>query len=589
MTPRAIAALALVTACSGTTGGGGGTPLFAPEWQNDGGKSIAAVHARVAKSALPAGAAVAVGVTSRGLVGIGLDGSGRWSHPTVIDARPAIAGDVVVATGGGSLFALDARSGKELWRVAIKGRALRGAGDDGTTTVASLGNASGGGSLLLAVSRNGKVVLDAEPDVEIGAPAAQGGVAFVPWGNQYVSALEIGSGDELGRLLMREQVSHAVNLGGTLYFGQMSLTRFDAQIAQAATGGANKVSLPERELPGKPTWFDDGTEVIPRDPAARGKIRLLARPAAEGSALGIDSDRFGATYFRVAMGFDAKDAKLAWVRTFDADVVGGAARPGGFSLCDTQGRIWTFDAAGGQGQKIELGAALEACVVQAGDVAVPNGTAPPPLSEQLAAAIQIRETEMAVAQRFLLRELGAIEDATVTKALIDIASHQHTPSFLLGDARELLAARRTGAEHMLAALERHYDFLDDVLRPPPVGPLADALAAIGEKRAGPLLASHLNDPANTPDDTERAARALAKLATATEMDELKTFFALYRATADQKELVNAVLSVAEALIRVGGDEAQRIVQRAVDDPMTHPQVKAGLANMMPAGGKSAHG
>jgi outer membrane protein assembly factor BamB len=249
--------------------------------------------------------------------------------------------------------------------------------------------------------------------------------------------------------------------------------------------------------------------------------------------------------------------------------------------------VTSLDSAGGEASKVELGAAVEACVVQGGATPVPAGKAPPPLPAQIAAAIEIRETEMAVAQRFLLRELGAIEDPIVTKALIDIASHQHTPSFLLEDARELLAARRSGAEHMLESLERHYDFLDDVLRPPPVGPLADALAAIGEKRAAPLLAAHLNDPANTPDDTERAARALAKLATASETGELKTFFALYRATADQKELVNAVLSVAEALVRVGGEEAQRIVQRAVDDPMTHPQVKAGLTNLLPAGSKAA--
>lgn len=582
MSRRTLAAAALVSACSGATGGGSGTPLFAPEWQNDGGKSIAAVYAKVGKTAVPAGAGVAVGVTAKGLVGIGLDGSGRWSHAALVDARPAIAGDVVVASGGDSLFALDARSGKELWRVPSRGRALRGAGDDGTTTVASLGNPSGGGSLLLAVTRTGKVVLDAEPDVEIGVPAVQGGVAFVPWGNQYVSALEIASGDELGRLLLRDQVSHALAIGGALYFGQMSLTRFDERIGQAASGGASKVSLPERELPGKPAWFDDGTQVIPRDPGARSRIQLLARPGAEGSGIGIDSGRYAATYFRVVMGFDAKDAKLAWVRTFDADVVGGTARVGGFSLCDTAGRVTSFDPAGGQAGKVELGAAVEACVVQGGSAPVPSGKAPPPLPAQIAAAIEIRETEMAVAQRFLLRELGAIEDPVVTKALIDIASHQHTPSFLLDDARELLAARRTGAEHMLESLARHYDFLDDVLRPPPVGPLADALAAIGDKRAAPLLAAHLNDPANSPDDTERAARALAKLATAAEADELKTFFALYRATADQKELVNAVLSVAEALVRVGGEEAKRIVQRAVDDPMTHPQVKAGLTNLLPA-------
>ena len=56
-------------------------------------------------------------------------------------------------------------------------------------------------------------------------------------------------------------------------------------------------------------------------------------------------------------------------------------------------------------------------------------------------------------------------------------------------------------------------FVSGVLLPPPVGALADALAASGELRAAPLLAKHLNDPANSAQDVAHAARALIKLAT----------------------------------------------------------------------------
>jgi outer membrane protein assembly factor BamB len=122
--------------------------------------------------------------------------------------------------------------------------------------------------------------------------------------------------------------------------------------------------------------------------------------------------------------------------------------------------------------------------------------------------------------------------------------------------------------------------LSNVLRPPPVGPLADALAALDAKEAAPHLASHLNDPANTPDDVERAARALAVLATPKELEELRTFFSLYRATADQQELVNAVISVARALLQVGGEDEKRLVERAAEDPLTHPEVRRGLSGLM---------
>jgi hypothetical protein len=133
---------------------------------------------------------------------------------------------------------------------------------------------------------------------------------------------------------------------------------------------------------------------------------------------------------------------------------------------------------------------------------------------------------------------------------------------------------------MLAALARHYDFVSGVLLAPPVGPLADALAASNEMRAAPLLAKHLNDPANSADDVAHAARALVKLATAAEYEDLRTFFALYRATADDEALVAAVVACAEAVLRVGGDAGRALVERAAQDPLTQSDVRRALPDVL---------
>jgi outer membrane protein assembly factor BamB len=576
---------AWLVACSGGAAVNS-SHAFSPDWQNDAGKSIAAVYGRVQSATLPAGAAVAVGVSKDGLVGVGLDGSGRWTHAGRVDELPALSGDVVVATSGGKLFALDAKSGNALWSVDAEGRFVRGAGDDGATTVVSLGRPGGGASLVMAVSRDGSVRQKLEATPELGVPAAQGDIAFVPWQSQYVSAIDLKSGNEVGRLLLREQVSQARNIGGTLYFGQATLTRFDADIAGSAQGRANAVKLPERELPGKPVWFGPGSEPEPSTAAARERIHLYARPADQGGKLGIAGGRYVATYFRVVIGLDAADGSVRWVQTFDRDVIGGSAAQNGFAFCNTSGVVVLVDSNGGIAGDVKLGQALTGCTVQAGGFSVPSGKPPGPLAEQLAGAIKVREAQMATAQRFLLRELGAMQEPMVTKALVELASDPRTTPLLLGDARELLAARRNGAEYMLEALSQHYDFLGDVLRSPPVGPIADALSAMNETRAAEPLAKHLNDAANTPDDIERAARALTKLATPGELGDLETFFALYRATADDKPLVNAVLSVAKALLRVGGDQGKRIVADAANDPLTQPDVKAGLANLSAPPAKS---
>jgi outer membrane protein assembly factor BamB len=151
---------------------------------------------------------------------------------------------------------------------------------------------------------------------------------------------------------------------------------------------------------------------------------------------------------------------------------------------------------------------------------------------------------------------------------------------LLEGARTLIASRRSGADYMLEALESHYDFLNGTLNAPPVGPLADALAAMDEKRAAPLLADHLNDPADTPDDVARAAKALVKLAGASEYDALKTFFTLYRAAANDPKLVEAVISVARALIEIGGGQGRDVVAAASDSPLTQRQVRSGITKLL---------
>jgi len=71
-------------------------------------------------------------------------------------------------------------------------------------------------------------------------------------------------------------------------------------------------------------------------------------------------------------------------------------------------------------------------------------------------------------------------------------------------------------------------------------------------------------------------RALAKLATPAEYEDLRTFFALYRATADDEALVAAVVACAEALLRVGGADARALVERAAQDPLTQNDVRRAL-------------
>ena len=103
------------------------------------------------------------------------------------------------------------------------------------------------------------------------------------------------------------------------------------------------------------------------------------------------------------------------------------------------------------------------------------------------------------------------------------------------------------------------DFLHDVLSPPPVGPIADALAGMKDRRGAGALAAHLNDPADTSDDAKRAARALVEIGGTSELPEIERFFALYRTSAIDDDLVAAVDNAAAALLHIGGDAQKALV------------------------------
>jgi len=572
------AALALLGCGGGQTRG----EAFEQRWRDEGGEAVRAFEQSLHGARMPAGADVAVGVVEGStLIGAPLDGGPTWTYEHALDSRPAIAGTVVVGLGGGELFALDARTGTPLWTRRVFGL-LRGAGDDGATTVVSLAPLTGKGSIVLAVDHEGHVVRQIEDEAVIGEPAVLDGYAFLPWRGQYVTIYDLHAGEERARVLVRSLTSRAFASGGALFFGERGVTRFDDRVYLSAKGGASHVNLPERDLPGDARWIRPGAEPAPIVAGATDKVRLYARPTASG-AFAIDSGRYAATYFRVALGLDAKTGAITWAHTHESDFLGGAASEGSFALCDAAGRVTFFDAkSGAPAASVSLGRRVDACVVQVDRLKAPEARATSPLAEQLAKAVLLPDADLTAIQRVLLSEMVKQGGATITRALIALVDSERAAPPLRADARTALATHKGGAEVMLEALGRRYDYLGGVLRPPPVGALSEALAAMGEKRAAPLLVQHLGDPATAPEDVRGAARALVKLSGPGELDALRTFFAQYRGFGPpqvHEAIGDAVVASAEALLKLG---ARDVVESAARDAFTHAALKPRLSALVEA-------
>ena len=275
----------------------------------------------------PPAADVVVGVAANDhkMIGVSLATGAKWTFEHALDARPIVTGSVVVASGGGEVFALDAATGRLVWRRPTGGLALLGAGDDGNVTVAAFREAGDTGSVLLAVTHDGQIVRQIETEKALGAPAVVAGLAFVPWAGQYVSVIDLANGDETARVTLRQETSRAWTEGGTLWFGGIGYVRFDERIHDASRGRAATVSVPPRELPGMPKLIPTGTSPLPAAANAEDKTREYAKPIATDSGAALQDGHWYGTYFRLAMGFESEHSKLAWVHLHDADFIGGAA------------------------------------------------------------------------------------------------------------------------------------------------------------------------------------------------------------------------------------------------------------------------
>lgn len=574
----ALVALAALTASSC---GGGALRPFSTDWTNDGGESIAHVLGALGPRTT-GGVDVAVAVAKGGnrVLAVPLTGQPAWSYVHALDARPAVAGSVVVVSGAGEVVALDAQRGAVLWKRPTGGLALRGVGDDRESTALTFSGPSGSGTTLLVVDRAGHVKRQIETDLEAGTPAVYRGVVFVPWQSQYISAIDIESGEELGRAVLRDKASRAFTSGGRLYFGEAAYLRFDEHIAGSHSGHATRLALPPRVLPGMAAMARPGTRPTPPLADATDRARLFARPAeAEGGGAAWDSYRYYATYFRYVYGLSATDGALAWVHAHTADVLGGSAVTGGVLLCDETGGLVALAAGSGEDvARLSFGEPIASCVVQAESYVAPAAAGPSVgLDKQIALAVRERAPELVAGQLLLIDELARTSGAAATGTLIELADDAKVSPATMTASRDALAQRRDGAEFMLRALERHYDFLAGVETPPPVRALATALGAMREPRAAPLLAAHLEDPANLEEDVAAAAKALALLATPAELATLERFVRVHRASyCTSNDIQAAVVASVHAIARLRGPAYLKSLAQLSSDERTCEITRSSL-------------
>jgi hypothetical protein len=203
------------------------------------------------------------------------------------------------------------------------------------------------------------------------------------------------------------------------------------------------------------------------------------------------------------------------------------------------------------------------------------------LANQLSAVAQASDARLTPAQVFAVTKMSTLSEPEVTANLITLCDRQALPEAVRTSACDAMGARVEGPEQLLSALGRHARFLEGTTAPP-VGALARAAARMEERRAVPLLLSHLRDPATPLPALLPLFEALGALGDRSAADPIRDFLRLYHADEREPELVAALGAGFEALVRLLGPVARETLEEIAADPFGIPEVRGKARDAMAA-------
>ncbi|MBO6939566.1 MAG: PQQ-binding-like beta-propeller repeat protein [Deltaproteobacteria bacterium] len=585
MTLRLTTLALLLAAC-----GGGASGSFGPMYPDNQQSSIDSVLGRLQANPAPSPTAVAVGLTGapHQLYAVDLEtGAISWKVPVDTPASgPQIGGDLVFLHETRGVVARDLASGAERFVVEDDALHLAGAGGEGDWSVLALTTGGGvGARSKLVIARRGSVKHDLEIPHALGAPTVAAGMVFVPWATQNLTVLDAVTADEIARVRVTDtSLARAFRVGNDLYFGQRGVFRLTPSIVSGARAESAYFEPMAREIPGNPTLMVDPYRPAPTPDSAVHSIRFAWRPAGSGETLHFADETVYAVFYRFVFALDPNADAVRWVYAHPEDIVGAVAQDGGLTVADEAGGLAFLGAQDGLRRwSASVDATPTVVAIRPGDhvpTGAPEGEAMS-LHDQLLAAAQNTDARLVPARKMAVHMLHALEEPDVTAHLITLCDDQRAPAPVRTEACGRLAERTTGAEHVIAALERHDRYLTNT-EAGPIGALAQAAVAMEATEAAPSLIAHLVDPSTPAAALAPLLDSLRALEAADAAEPVRNFLRLYHAEVEGDAMLAAMSAAAQTALALDADPAVELLETLSADSLAPGPVRGKLTDALEA-------
>lgn len=496
-------------------------------------------------------------------------GASLWESAIELRDVPHVAGRSVVTHEGSEVVVRDLRTGRVTSRIGDRSLNLVGAAGEGGDAAFVLSTGGGVGAFSVVQGlHDGTPTFSAQMSQAFGVPAVSAGMVFVPWGHQNLSVLDLSSGSEIARLRSGDGViASALALDGNVFFGQSSVALFTESASPAFAGLS-------QAMPANPQLLRDAYQPPQGANSAQNRVRLVYRPVVEAGQAGFDDGTVYLVFYRLVFALTEEGRLASWVAQIPRDAIGAQVVDGGVVVIDESGGAHMLSTDDGREVwSAQLGQGLVFASIAAEGLTggAPQGEAMP-LRDQLLSAAQNTDGRLVPLRELAVRLLAAMPEPDVTANVIAVCDDRSITPSVRNAACEGLATRTIGNDHVIAALERHSTFLRGV-RSPPVGALARAAVAMGERRAVPLLVGHLRDPETAAADIAPLAQALAQFGDESAVAPLADFLRLYHAESSDSGLEPGLAAALTAYRTLAGPTSRELLEEIANDGIALESVR----------------
>jgi outer membrane protein assembly factor BamB len=505
-------------------------------------------------------------------------------------ATAAALGDVIWVHAGAGMRALDAQTGRELYRIALPQGRYTGAARaaDRIAYAVVTGRAldpDARSELVIVDARSGARTSTLELPGDTGRPVAADGIVFVPSQRQRIIAIDAARGEELARLRAQSDAIEWLDVyegegGSTLLFGGGGFHRLIASDAQPSAS----FRLPEalRALPGRPSAPPSAYE-----PSAGRRIGLYVAPVPSAERdVALLSGRAYFVFYSQVFAFDARGT-LVYARSLGADAVAARVLGAGLLVATSDGALTLLSHADGAAlakQALGSTAGLRSAELPARapqPLAADSGRAPSSdaLASSLLELAGAADSRLVPARIFAVEQLARMDQPAITGELLALYERPNTPAELQSALATALSARRTGLGALVSALERRYDFLTGA-RPAPLTIIAPAVARGGEKAAVPGLLERLWDHETPVTALPSLARALGTLGDAETAGSLLEWLERYRADSSLRGEPDALVETARAALALDGERARTTLAALLDEKRLDEEPAKAIAALI---------